>query len=100
MKLSEFSAKELSRMLREKKCSSVEITTDVLNNIKEKDETINAYITVMEDEALKQAKEVDVKLANNEGLSDLAGIPIGIKDNICVKGTLTTCASKILSNFA
>lgn len=99
MKLSEFSAKELSRMLREKKCSSVEITTDVLNNIKEKDETINAYITVMEDEALKQAKEVDVKLANNEGLSDLAGIPIGIKDNICVKGTLTTCASKILSNF-
>lgn len=99
MNLSEFSAKELSRMLREKKCSSVEITTDVLNNIKEKDERINAYITVMEDEALKQAKEVDAKLANNEELSDLAGIPIGIKDNICVKGTLTTCASKILSNF-
>lgn len=99
MKLSEFSAKELSKMLREKKCSSVEITTDVLNNIEEKDEVINAYITVTKDEALKQAKEVDDKLANNEELSDLAGIPIGIKDNMCVKGTLTTCASKILSNF-
>lgn len=99
MKLSEFSAVELSAMLKSKKCSSVEITNDVFDEIDKREKDINAYITIMKDEALKKAKEIDEKISKGEKLSDLAGIPIGIKDNICMKNTPTTCASKMLENF-
>lgn len=99
MRLNELTAKELSKMLKNKKCSAKEIAKDVFRQINEREKDINAYITVLEDEALKQAEIVDKKLAKGETVSSLAGIPIGVKDAICMKNTLTTCASKILSNF-
>lgn len=99
MKLYEKSAVELSEMLKNKQCSSVEITTDVFAKIKEVDGDIGAYITLTEESALKTAAEVDAKLAKGEKLGALAGIPIAVKDNICVKGVLTTAASKMLANF-
>ncbi len=69
---------------------------DRINSVESK---VEAYITVTEELALNKAKEIDEKFAKGEILSDLAGIPVGIKDNICTKGTLTTCASKMLHNF-
>lgn len=97
--LNDLTATQLSKMLRNKECSAVEISQDVFKKIKNIEKDINAYITVTEEDALKQAKEVDEKISRGQKLSPLAGIPIGIKDNICVRDTKTTCGSKMLSNF-
>lgn len=98
MELYEMSAHELSKMLSEKKCSSEELTKSVLDRAAETDEKVGAYITLCGDEAIKKAREVDEK-RGKETLHPLAGIPIGIKDNISTKGILTTCASKMLYNY-
>ena len=99
MKLNEMSAVELSSMLKDKKCSAVEIAIDVFNEIEKREDEINAFITVLKDSGIEKAEEVDKKIAKGERISCLAGIPIGIKDAICMKDTLTSCASKMLSNF-
>ena len=65
----------------------------------EKEKDVQAFITELKDEALKQSEEIQNKIDNGEKLGDLAGIPIGIKDIICTKGVKTTCASKMLENF-
>lgn len=98
MELYEMSAHELSKMLSEKKCSSEELTKSVLDRAAETDEKVGAYITLCGDEAIKKAREVDEK-RGKETLHPMAGIPIGIKDNISTKGILTTCASKMLYNY-
>lgn len=99
MSLNRLTATKLSKMLRDRECSAVEIINDVFKTIDSSEKNINAYITIMEDEALNQAKLVDERLSKGDKLSCLAGIPIGIKDNICMKNVLTTCGSKMLSNF-
>lgn len=99
MKLYEMTASELSGQLKEKKISARELTEAVFARIDETESDIGAYITLNRETALKQADAVDQKRAAGEPLSPLAGIPIGIKDNICTKGMLTTCASRMLENF-
>ena len=90
---------ELSDMLKAKEVSSVEITKSVLDRIEKVDDKVEGYITVTGDKALESAKFVDEKIKKGEAISDIAGIPMAVKDNICTEGTLTTCASKMLSNF-
>ncbi len=90
---------ELKRMLDAKEASSVEITKAYLDRIAAIDPKVNAYITVAGDSALSKAAEVDAKIASGAQLGALAGVPIGIKDNICTKGIKTTCASRMLENF-
>ena len=99
MELYQLTASELAQMLRNKECSSEEITKSVLNRIKETEDRVGSYVTITEETALEQAKVVDARLAAGEALSPLAGIPISVKDNICTKGIRTTCSSKMLSNF-
>ena len=94
MELFERNAYELSDMLKNKEISSVELTQSVFSRIKAVDDKVNAYVTLNEKEALKKAQEIDRKRADGEQLSDIAGIPIGIKDNISTKGLKTTCSSK------
>ena len=91
--------KQLSNKLQAKEISSVELTKTYINNIEKKDNTIGAYISYTHDEALKQASTVDEKIAKGEKISEIAGIPCGIKDNICTRGIKTTCASKMLEDF-
>lgn len=98
MELYEYSAHELSKMLSAKECSSEELTKSVLNRAAATDEKIGAYLTICGDSALEKAREVDER-RSKESLHPLAGIPIGIKDNISTKGLLTTCASKMLYNY-
>ena len=79
--------------------SSVEITKSVFERIKAVEPKIDAYVTLDEENALKAAQEIDNKRAAGEELPELAGIPIGIKDNISTKGLKTTCSSKMLENY-
>ena len=89
----------LSRKLASGELSSREATAAYLQAIKEKEPSIGAYLTVLEESAMKKAAEVDEKRAAGKTLSPLAGVPAGLKDNICTKGVRTTCASKMLENF-
>lgn len=89
---------ELSTLLSEKKISSVELTQHFLNRIKTRNKELNAFITITEESALKQAKNADEKIAIGNA-HPLTGIPIAQKDIFCTQGVKTTCGSKMLENF-
>lgn len=93
------SVKEIAEGYRNKTLRVPDVVKAFLENIKQKDDAIKAYITICEDEAMKKANDVQAMFDNGQELNILAGIPIAIKDNICTKGIKTTCASKILENF-
>lgn len=99
MKPTDMTAARLAAALKNKEVSSREVTRDYLDKIAQEETKIGAYITVTVETAMAQAQRIDDARAKGEELSPLAGVPAGIKDNICTKGTLTTCASKMLSNF-
>jgi aspartyl-tRNA(Asn)/glutamyl-tRNA(Gln) amidotransferase subunit A len=99
MELYEYTACELKKLLRAKKCSACEITQSVYSRIDAVEDKTQAYITLNREGALSTAAQIDAKLAYGEDAGILAGIPIGIKDNICTDGLLTTCGSKMLYNF-
>src|SRR3989339_944323 len=92
-------ASELNKLLIEKKVSSVELTEQIFTQIEKTENKVKAYITLTKEDALKQAKLADERISQNKDITLLTGIPIAIKDNMCTKGMLTTCASKILSNY-
>ena len=94
-----YSIKELVNKIKNKEISCEEVVSYYIKNIKEKEKSINAFISLQEDKALKKARELDEKIAKGEKIGKLAGIPIAIKDNICTNGVATTCASKMLEDF-
>ena len=99
MELFKRNACDLSEMIKNKEISSAELTKSVFDRIKAVEGKVDAYLTLDEENAMKKATEIDEKLAKGEELSPLAGIPVGIKDNISTKGLRTTCASKMLGNY-
>ncbi len=99
MQLCDHSATELAKMLRKGEVSSREITESVFKRIDDKEDAINAFITVTPEIALKQADRADRRFREKKRVSLLNGIPIAIKDNMCTKGIPTTCGSKILENY-
>jgi len=99
MELYEYTVHELIEKLDKKEITPTQITESYLNRIKEKEKDVQAFVTVTDENAKAKAKEIEEKIANGENLGKLAGIPIGIKDNMCTKGVKTTCSSKMLENF-
>ena len=99
MKLYEYTAHELAEMLDKKEISSEELTKAYYDRIREKDEDVKAYVSLMEEKALKRARQVDEKRSKGVTVGKYAGIPVGIKDNMCITNTKTTCSSKMLENF-
>ncbi|ROR27443.1 aspartyl/glutamyl-tRNA(Asn/Gln) amidotransferase subunit A [Mobilisporobacter senegalensis] len=100
MDITSLTALELGKKIRSGEISVLEATKAQLEILKARDKEYHAYVTIFEEEALSRAKEVQSLIDTGElGDSPLAGVPVAIKDNICTKGNLTTCSSKILNNF-
>lgn len=99
MSLHQMSIRQLQIKLRNKELSSVELTQHFLNRIDQYNPSLNAYIDVFHELAMAQAKEADQRLQNNDNITSLTGIPVGMKDIFCMQGTRTTCGSKMLENF-
>ncbi len=94
------SVHELTEKLRAREVSSEEATRAYLGRIEETDERVHAYLCILEENALAAAREADKRLAGgDDNASPLLGVPVAVKDLLCMKGTPTTCASKFLENF-
>ena len=89
----------LRKEIVSKNSSVKELVNEYFIKINSNDPKINSYVSITKEIALRQADNIDKLIQNKETLPPLAGIPIAIKDNICTKGVLTTCASKMLKNF-
>lgn len=99
MEIYDLTVHELIEKLDKKELTSSQIIESYLNRINEKEKEVEAFVTVTDETAKEKAEEIDEKIAKGENLGKLAGIPIGIKDNMCTKGVKTTCGSKMLENF-
>ncbi len=99
MSLMSLTAVELGRKIKEKEVTVDEAVTAALDAIEKREAQVHSFVTVDREGALKRAKEVQAKIDAGELTGPLAGVPVAIKDNMCTKGLLTTCSSKILYNF-
>ena len=90
---------ELQSLLSRGEVSSSELTSAYIARIKDVDSKVQAYLTVTDELAMGIARDADTLLGKGDKTAPLTGIPLGIKDLICTKGTRTTCASRMLENF-
>ncbi len=99
MKITEMTAVEISAAIKNKEITVRDAVSAYLDAIKQYDGKYHCYNTVCAEKALERADEVQKSIDDGTYTGRLAGVPIGVKDNICTKGVLTTCSSKILENF-
>ena len=99
MNITELTVHELQEKIKSKEITIKDIVKAYNDRIEEKEKDVQAFVTVLKEESIKKAEEIDKKIESNEITNELAGIPIGIKDNMCTKGIKTTCSSKMLENF-
>lgn len=92
-------ALELGEKIKRGEVTSPEAAEAVFGQIDDREPDLNSFITIEKEGALKQAEQVQREIEAGRLRSPLAGVPVAVKDNICLKGMRTTCASKILSNF-
>ena len=94
-----FTIHDLHAQLVNKEISAVELTKKVLAHRDSVEKDVHAYLSLSDAKALEKAAEVDAKIAAGEEISDLAGIPGAIKDNICISGETCTAASRMLEHW-
>ncbi len=99
MNLLSLTAVELGKKIKTGEISVEEAVKTSLAAIEKKEPLINSFVTVDGENALKRAAEVQKQIEDGSLTGPLAGVPVAIKDNLCTKGLLTTCSSKILYNF-
>ena len=99
MGILDFTALELGQKIQKKEISVREAAEAALERAKAAEPVINSYVTLDPEGALIQADEIQRKIDAGELTGPLVGVPVAVKDNMCIKGQLTTCSSKILSNF-
>ncbi|MEC8731335.1 MAG: amidase, partial [Actinomycetota bacterium] len=79
--------------------SAVEVVSQHLARIEEREEEVHAFNLLLRDEALQSAERIDERIAAGEQVGPLAGVPIALKDNLCTRGIPTTCSSNILDGW-
>lgn len=99
MSLTSDTAIGLGKKIRAREVSVEEAVTDALTQIRKKEPDIHSFITVDEEGAFRQARQMQKKIDEGTCTGILAGVPMALKDNLCTKGLLTTCGSKMLSDF-
>ena len=99
MDLGTMTALELGKKIKQRQIGVTDAVKQVFDQIEKKEDSVHAYLDIYIKEALKRAKEVQKGIDEGTYQGPLAGVPIAVKDNICIKGKRTTCASRILENF-
>ena len=99
MDLGKLTALQLAEKIKQHQISVLDGVKYVFDQIEAKEDKVHAYLDTYKKEAYARAKEVQKGIEDGTYTGPLAGVPIAIKDNICIKGKTTTCASKILENF-
>ena len=95
----ERTASELLSLLNQGAITAEELTGQFLQAIRQRDPLVKAFLHVDEAAALQQAREVDQRRQHGEAVGALGGLPVALKDLLCIRGQPTTCGSKILQNF-
>ena len=99
MNILDLSAVELAAKIKAKEITVKEAAEAAISQIEKREESLNCYVTIDKEGALKKAEEVQARIDAGELTGPLAGVPVAVKDNMCTEGMLTTCSSKILGNF-
>lgn len=102
VKLFCLTAEQIVKGVKNRDFSAEEYISQILERIEKIDRRINAFTIVDDNGALKKARSIDKKIRDGEdekNIGSLAGIAVGIKDNICTSGLKTTCASKMLEDY-
>lgn len=99
MKLYSLKIREARELLDKKEISCLELVDSVLERVEDVEDIVKGYVTVTGDYAREKARQLDQAADRGESRGPLAGIPFALKDNICTRGILTTCSSKMLHNF-
>ena len=99
MELFDLSAHKLADLLKKREITAIDIAGAIIKRVQQVDEDVRSYVTLNEEDALEAAREIDENWSKMDAVSPLAGIPMGLKDNICTKGVRTTCSSRMLEKF-
>jgi len=99
MELYKETAVSFLKKIKNREISAVKLTEYFLDRIKKIDKTLGSFVSVFESDALSSAEKIDSEINSGRELGELAGIPVAIKDNICIRKKPTTCASRILENY-
>lgn len=99
MNLYDLTLHEAHEKITNKEISAKDLLDSIYDRIDNVENKVNSYITLSREKAYKEAEEFDKYISERKKVSNLAGIPMAVKDNICTKGVRTTCASKMLDNF-
>lgn len=99
MDLDKLTALQLAEKIKQNQISVQDAVKHVFDRIEKNEPKIHAYLDIYKKEAFARARQVEKGIADGTYTGPLAGVPIAVKDNICIKGKKTTCASRILENF-
>lgn len=99
MELFDLSAHELADLLKKRELTAIDVTGAIIKRVHQVDEDVRSYVTLNEEDALEAARKIDENRSKGDAVYPLAGIPMGLKDNICTKGVRTTCSSRMLEKF-
>ena len=95
----QLTATEASRQIKSQELTSEEYLLSIFDRINETEDKVHAFVTLMKDQALEKAKEIDKRVKKQEKIGLLAGIPVALKDVICTRGIHTTCSSRMLRDY-